>query len=383
MLLFKHTRDELLRARYNSLLNDVPVAILTALSAIIIQMIAFKDAVDWKLSILLPGIRMVVAAYIFVFWFSYRSRHADLNTIRRRLQIAGIIMMISGLLTFNRNLYLLDLTDSFGHYFLIFHTTMYGLCFALILSKMGPAAYLYNLILISSALLCVSLGNIEYQYTLTALILMFEIGMLLAMRASNQVFDRMVSATHESNLLLEENRRLANQDTLTHLPNRRHFFMNVDQLLMRAKSRGESFALGIVDLDNFKPINDAYGHHAGDLVLQEIGHRLLTMVKDHIEFYRLGGDEFAFLLRADDAQAALMQFGEEINQLISNPMHIKNEIVTIQASIGACVYAGEDDTAQKLYEHADSALYHAKRKNKGSLHIYATAPEPVLTKALA
>lgn len=370
MFSFKTARDELLRARYNSLLNDVPVAILTALSAIIIQMIAFKDAVDWKLSILLPGIRMVVAACIFVYWFSYRSYHADLNTIRRRLQIAGVIMMISGLLTFNRNLYLLDLTDSFGHYFLIFHTTMYGLCFALILSKMGPAAYLYNLILISSAILCVFLGNIEYRYTLTALILMFEMGMLLAMRGSNQVFDRMVSATHESNILLEENQRLANQDALTHLPNRRHFFMDADQLLMRAKNRGECFALGIIDLDNFKPVNDLYGHHAGDLVLQEIGHRLLSMKQDNIAFYRLGGDEFAFLLSANDTYASLMHIGKAINQLVSQPIHIKNQLVSITASIGACEYAGNDDTAQKLYEHADLALYDVKRTSKSALKIY-------------
>ena len=371
----KNTSPELLLARYRSLLDDVPVVIFTALTATAIQIVALKDDVDWKVAIALPLMRMTLGALIFLYWFHHREDTPGIDKVRWRLRAASVVLVFAGMASFLRTLYLFHHTDSFGHYFLIVHATLYGLCFAFILSRIGIAAYLYNVFLLAAAISCIFLGNFEHPYLLTALILVFEIGMLFAMRASANVFDRLVNATHETHSLLQENQRLANQDSLTHLPNRRQFFMHVEQQLTRAKRTAERFAVGIVDLDNFKPVNDAYGHHVGDLVLVEVGRRLAKIKISDVQFYRLGGDEFAFQVITDGQQKVLKQIGKEVSRVISQPIKVDGFPISIKASIGVCQFSNTRDTAQGLYEHADFALYHVKRTGRGSMEIYSQALE--------
>ena len=375
MPFFKTTSPELLLARYRSLVADVPVVIFAGLSATAIQMIALHDGIDWRVSVALPLVRITLASMLFFYWFWHREDNPNIDKVRWRLRAASILLVISGVVTFFRSLYLFNHTDSFGHYFLIIYMTLFGLCFAFILSKIGIAAFIYNFLLISAAMVCIFMGDFEQPYVLAALILMFEIGMLFAMRASSQVFDRLVNVTYETHTLLEENQRLANQDALTHLPNRRQFFMHVEQQLARAKKTAERFAVGIVDLDNFKPVNDVYGHHIGDLVLTEMGERLARIKIAGVQFYRLGGDEFAFQVITDPQHMILKQIGKELNRVISQPMIVDGILISIKASIGACVFSNTKDTAQDLYEHADFALYHVKRTGRGSMEIYSQTLE--------
>lgn len=375
MSFFKTTSHELLRARYNSLLKDVPVAIFMAISALTIQIIVLKDGIDWKLAIATPLIRMLICACMLLYWFWHRDEHPSILAIHRRLHFASIIFIVAGLFTFWRSVYIYPLTDSFGHYFLIFHNTLYGFCFAFILRKIGAAAYIYNLLLISSAIACIFIGQLQHDYLVALLILVFEVGMLLAMHASNMVFDQWVNATYETQALLKDNQRLANQDVLTQLPNRRQFFVQVEQELMFARQTNQCFAVGILDLDNFKPVNDVHGHHIGDLVLVEVGKRLAQVRPGEVRFYRLGGDEFAFHLVTDDDHASLKQIAYEINQAISQPISIDGLLIVIKASMGACIVCDEQASAQALYEHADFALYHVKRTERGNLEIYSDVLE--------
>lgn len=370
----KKTRPELLLARYHSLLDDVPVAIFTALSATVIQMMALQHQVDWQFSTMLPLVRMTLGGLLLFYWFCYRDDNPEIETVRKRLQLASVVLMIAGVATLVRSIYLFGHTDHFGHYFLIFHTTLYGICFAFILSKIGIAAYVYNVLLVAAAIACTLMGHFEHPQLLVALIVIFEVGMLIAMQASGRLFDQWVSASYETRSLLEENQRLANQDSLTHLPNRRQFFMHVEERLASAKSTGEGFAVGIVDLDNFKPVNDAYGHHIGDLVLVEVASRLSAIDMAQVRFYRLGGDEFAFQTMAE-GQLALEQLGREINRAVSPPMNVDGILISIKASIGVCPYTRVTDTAQGLYEHADFALYHIKRTGRGNMQLYSQTLE--------
>ena len=371
----KTTSPELLLARYRSLMADVPVVIFAGLSATAIQIIALREGIDWRVAVAMPLVRITLASMLFYYWFWHREDNPGIEKVRWRLRAASILLVISGVVTFFRSLYLFNHTDIFGHYFLVIYMTLFGLCFAFILSKIGIAAFIYNFLLISAALVCIFMGNFEQPYLLAALVLVFEIGMLFAMRASTNVFDRLVNATYETHTLLEENQRLANQDALTRLPNRRQFFMHVEQQLARAKKTAERFAVGIVDLDNFKPVNDVYGHHIGDLVLTEMGERLARIKIAAVQFYRLGGDEFAFQVITDPQHMTLKQIGKEVNRVISQPMIMDGILINIKASIGACVFSNTKDTAQELYEHADFALYHVKRTGRGSMEIYSQTLE--------
>ena len=371
MPVFTTTSPEILRARYRSLSGEIPILIFTALSATAMQIVALTGEVSWTVAVGLPVIRMALGALIFLYWLRHRHDQPSVSQIRWRLRIASGLLVLAGIVTFLRTLYLFHHTGPFGHYFLIIDTLLYGLCFAFILSRLGLATYLYNLLLVAATITCIFLGGFEQPHLLTGLILVFEFGVLLAMRESNHVFDQWVHATYATHTLSAENQRLAHQDTLTCLPNRRQFFLHVEQRLANVTPTMASVAVGIVDLDNFKPVNDAYGHHVGDLVLVEIGLRLSRIRVADVQFYRLGGDEFAFQLTTDAGQATLTHLGKEITHVIAQPMQMDGIPITIKASIGACVYVNTRDTAQDLYEHADFALYHAKRTGRGSMEIYS------------
>ncbi len=380
MSLLQKPDANLLRARYHSLVNDVPVVIFTAISALTIQMVALQGEIDWKFAILPPMLRLVIGVILLWFWYKHRHDQPPIENIRKRLDTASTLLILAGLFTFWRSLYLFPITGSFSHYFLIVHNTLYGLCFAFILSKLGAAAYAYNVLLIGAAVTCVFRGDIEHPYLVAMLILVFEVGMLLTMRASNKTFDQWVNATFETQSLLKENQRLAQQDVLTALPNRRQFFLQAAQQQAESSLGEHCFVVGILDLDHFKPINDQYGHHIGDLVLSEVGKRLAAIHTADVQFYRLGGDEFAFHLLSDCEHLRLKQVCAEISHALSQAMHIDERVLTVSASIGACSTCDAKLSAQTMYEHADQALYQVKRAGRGHLQIYS---EPLDLKKMA
>ena len=104
----------------------------------------------------------------------------------------------------------------------------------------------------------------------------------------------MIGGQKRAEQLSNENLRLANLDSLTDLPNRRAFFTHLGCALQKAQSEGSRLALGIIDLDGFKPVNDLYGHATGDRLLVEVAARLSSIYpSDALFMFRLGGDEFA------------------------------------------------------------------------------------------
>src|SRR5690606_31729181 len=133
-------------------------------------------------------------------------------------------------------------------------------------------------------------------------------------------FTRMVAAQKRTEQLGNENLRLANLDSLTDLPNRRAFFTHLDDMFAEARANGTRVALGIVDLDGFKPVNDLYGHAAGDRLLVAVAERLLAhCASGDVFMARLGGDEFAYVVRNAPDDGALVAQGEDIVQLLRAP----------------------------------------------------------------
>lgn len=175
----------------------------------------------------------------------------------------------------------------------------------------------------------------------------------------------------EMRLLSDENLRLANLDSLTQIANRRSFFSNLASAFERAETEKDRMAIGVVDLDGFKPVNDLYGHSAGDKVLVEIADRLSSFEHGGCSVFRLGGDEFALLIDAagmDDK--ALVDLGQRICASISQPIMIGNSVVNVTGSMGVAVYPDVGLNGQDLYERADYALYSAKRENRASVVVF-------------
>ncbi|MEB5110828.1 EAL domain-containing protein [Pseudomonas aeruginosa] len=157
--------------------------------------------------------------------------------------------------------------------------------------------------------------------------------------------------------------QLALHDNLTKLPNRMLLDDRLEQAIQQAIRDDRRFAVLFMDLDGFKAVNDAYGHHLGDLLLIEVAERIRANVRAQDTIARLGGDEFVLLIEArEPADAATL--AEKLVKRISQPYQISRHEVRISASIGIALYPGDGQTRHELMINADAAMYHAKDQGR-------------------
>ncbi|RZU29800.1 diguanylate cyclase/phosphodiesterase [Edaphobacter modestus] len=157
----------------------------------------------------------------------------------------------------------------------------------------------------------------------------------------------------------EELTYLALHDNLTKLPNRLLLEDRLNQAVQTAKRKNTRFSLMFVDLDGFKCVNDAYGHHIGDALLAEVALRILTNIRSSDTLARMGGDEFVLLTQAHDP-ADVAGIGEKLLTVIRRPYEIDGHDCMVSASIGISIFDGDDQHQNELLMNADAAMYHAK-----------------------
>lgn len=153
-------------------------------------------------------------------------------------------------------------------------------------------------------------------------------------------------------------------DPLTELPNRRYLIERAETAMADALRRGEAVVLMLLDLDHFKPINDHYGHDAGDLLLRAIGHRLREHVRTNDMVARLGGDEFAVLICGADAQQHAQEIAARLLCELAKPVLYGANRLTVTISIGAALFPQHAQQFASLYKAADEAMYQAKQQGR-------------------
>lgn len=162
---------------------------------------------------------------------------------------------------------------------------------------------------------------------------------------------------------------LALHDNLTDLPNRALLTERIDQAMKRATETGGCFALMFMDLDGFKPVNDAFGHHTGDLLLRQVALRLRNSLHRRDTLARVGGDEFVLLVELQHPEDALAVARRQVNE-VGNPFIIGEHQLQISLSIGICVYPGNGSTQHELLINADAAMYHTKAAGKNGYSFF-------------
>ncbi|MDI1363729.1 MAG: EAL domain-containing protein [bacterium] len=180
----------------------------------------------------------------------------------------------------------------------------------------------------------------------------------------------LVEKAAQAQRLSDENDRLANLDSLTGLPNRRRFFTELDAHVARAAREGRGLVVGVVDLDGFKLINDAFGHATGDRLLTEVGRRLQAFAAPAMFAARLGGDEFGLIIETPMSAEAVKALGRDLVDLLHAPYSLPGVTAQIGGSIGFCPFPRGGETSEQLFERADYALYHAKQNLKGSAVVF-------------
>lgn len=162
---------------------------------------------------------------------------------------------------------------------------------------------------------------------------------------------------------------LAFHDSLTKLPNRTLFFDRTAQAVEDAKLNGHAMAIMFIDCDDFKSINDTYGHDVGDEVIKEMGRRISSSVHKNDTVARLSGDEFTVLLSHINTETDVVEVASRIIQSTYPLWDISGNELHLTVSIGVAMNSSEVNT-QTLMKHADEALYDAKEKGKNTFIVY-------------
>ncbi|WP_247255893.1 putative bifunctional diguanylate cyclase/phosphodiesterase [Pseudomonas moorei] len=166
--------------------------------------------------------------------------------------------------------------------------------------------------------------------------------------------------------------QLALHDNLTKLPNRVLLNDRLDQAIQKATREKRHFALLFMDLDGFKAINDAYGHHAGDLLLIEVSRRILDTKRCEDTAARLGGDEFVLLIDPGEPEDAAA-LAQRLIESIGNVYNITRNTLYVSASIGIALFPNDGLTADELMVNADAAMYHAKELGRNGYCFFESA----------
>jgi diguanylate cyclase (GGDEF)-like protein len=195
-----------------------------------------------------------------------------------------------------------------------------------------------------------------------------QLVMQIALEGSLVVENAVLRAAEQESLT-----RLTHQafhDSLTKLPNRALFSDRLQHALDRMTRRHESIAVLFLDLDEFKPINDTFGHDAGDRLLLAVGRRLQSCLRPEDTVARLGGDEFTVLLEDITDVRYAIRVAERIAEALKDPFEIDGQEASVTASIGIAVGTGRESAPDDLVRNSDQAMYEAKRSGKARFVVF-------------
>jgi diguanylate cyclase (GGDEF)-like protein len=168
---------------------------------------------------------------------------------------------------------------------------------------------------------------------------------------------------------------LALTDPLTGLGNHRRFFDKVERLIRERADDPAPFAIGLLDLDGFKPINDLFGRKAGDFILQQVALRLGAAMDPNALVARFGADEFAFLYPMVFSEEAVARKAKMLIEILSAPYDVGERTARLSASVGCSLFFSGEETTEVLVNKAETALYHAKRNGRGGVVVYTREME--------
>jgi len=163
---------------------------------------------------------------------------------------------------------------------------------------------------------------------------------------------------------------LAYRDSLTDLPNRLLFADRLDQAVMRAQRSRTSMALMLIDIDDFKLVNDSFGHDAGDKLIQAVGKLIARSLRRADTIARLGGDEFAVIIEGIETADDVISIADNLTTILEHNVRLDEQETYTSASIGIAVYPDDGDDATQLLKNADTAMYRAKENGKHCFQFY-------------
>jgi len=167
---------------------------------------------------------------------------------------------------------------------------------------------------------------------------------------------------------------MATHDVVTDLPNRTLLSDRLNLALHQARRNRERMAVILLDLDNFKDVNDTFGHRVGDKLLQAVGRRIRNLLRSGDTVARVGGDEFVLLLPRIGSRESAAIVAEKLLGAFREPLVVENQEIHITTSVGIAVYPDDAEDGDGLITCADIAMYRVKKEGRNNYHYYASAP---------
>lgn len=367
---------ELLRAQLNALSRLIPLLYFILVANAWVLAVTFLGMAPNWLSIHAALALSAVCAVRLVQWWRKKdvvlTDRQAVHELRRTNKIAAIL----GIAFSAWAIALFPYGDAHAQAYVGTFLIMAMLCCMLCLIHLRSAALIVALTVSIPFIVFFASTGIPTLIGTAINVMLVTVAVVIVILIQYRDFTRMVEAQKRTEQLSNENLRLANLDSLTGLPNRRAFFAHLQEALAGARSRGARMALGIIDLDGFKPVNDLYGHAVGDKLLVEVAARLSAHGCCGSFFMsRLGGDEFAYVVTDAPDDDALIAQGEEIAGMLRAPFVLPEATVQISGSVGIAVYPEMAHGPDHLFERADYALYHGKSVRRGSAILFSADHE--------
>ena len=362
----------LLQAQYIALSRQLPLMYFVLLVNTWALAFTHRSAPMW-LTLLVPGLLTLVCGIRARMWLRTVNRLPSeamiLATLRSTNGLAGIIA--AAFAGWSLALYPYGGAYAQAHVAFFMGITVIVCIFCMM--HLQPAA-LTTAVIVNAAFVVFFASTHNTIFIATAVnIVLVSIGMLIILRYQYRDFTRLVNVQVQTERLSNENLLLANQDSLTGLPNRRQFFQTLDLAMTEALEKGAGLAVGILDLDGFKPVNDLYGHRTGDQLLVMVADRLRQVASDTVHVSRLGGDEFALVIKGDISREALLALGKRLCDQMHEQFELLEMPIQIGATFGIATYPTTADNATQLFEYADYALYQGKHHNPGSTCLFSAS----------
>lgn len=321
------------------------------------------------LSTYFPGTLILCCAIRLLSWSRRRGEIPDAQTARKHIHLMGVLAfgLSIGFSLWCIALYQYGTMATRTHVLFYLGFTCIGclLCLlqapAAVLAVVAASVPPMMLLLLWSGNMVLALVAGNYVLVLSTII--------FVMRRHSQDFVSLVESkaalvAHQAELLAlsDENLRLANLDSLTGLANRRMFFSSLKHAAFAEDP--QAFVVGILDLDGFKGVNDAYGHGVGDQLLVRVVERLHSACAGSFTVHRLGGDEFALLATRSMDEAEIHAAGNAICDALIPPQQIGDITVQVSGTLGFSRFPETATDPQELFNQAHYALYHAKKNGR-------------------
>lgn len=371
-------------AQFEAFSKQVPLLYFIVATNMVSLAFTHRNVAPFWLVYTLPTIFTILCVLRAVSWVAGRRTRLTAEQARRRLYVTNWIAGPIALCFASWSVAMFSYGDAYqrAHTVFFMAITVVGVIFCLM--HLRSAALIVTSVVIAPFVVSMALSG-EPTFIATGInVILVAIALIVVLLTHYRDFHQL----HESRqvLLLQQmaieeninaaqalsdaNLKLANLDSLTLLANRRSFFSMLGAAFQTAEKNQLRLAVGVLDLDGFKPVNDMYGHAAGDKVLAEMGRRLAVFETGTVSVFRLGGDEFALVIAGNPGEETVITLGEQICACLADSISIGNGGVQVTASIGFALYPDIGTSGQDLYERADYALYAAKRDQRGGIMLF-------------